>query len=101
MGNGFEMRYRLPTADDGVVLTTVFHIVEQIGEVTGRVGSSDIWHGIRLSDFQPNVNPDNATGNGNKGGLATHPKRAETPAIAEVPAFLSPVELRGFEPLTP
>jgi hypothetical protein len=28
-------------------------------------------------------------------------KCTETPAIAEVPAFLSPVELRGFEPLTP
>jgi len=29
------------------------------------------------------------------------PGRAETPATAEVPPFLSLVELRGFEPLTP
>ncbi len=57
MSDGFKMRYRFPTADDGVVRTTVFHIVEQIGEVTGRISSSDIWHGIRLSDFEPNVNP--------------------------------------------
>jgi hypothetical protein len=57
MGDRFEMRYRFPTADDRVVLTTVFYIVEQIGKVTGGIGSSDIWHGIRLSDFEPNVNP--------------------------------------------
>ena len=32
----------------------------------------------------------------------THmPQRAETPAVARVSAFVSRVELRGFEPLTP
>jgi hypothetical protein len=28
-------------------------------------------------------------------------ERDETPTIAGVPSLLSPVELRGFEPLTP
>ena len=50
------MGYRLPPADDGVVLTAVFDIVEQIGEVASSISSGDIWHFIRLSDFRPDVN---------------------------------------------
>ena len=33
--------------------------------------------------------------------LAASTFHAETPAVARVSAFVSPVELRGFEPLTP
>jgi hypothetical protein len=51
------MGYRLPTTDDRVVLAMVFHVVEQIGEVAGSIGSSDIRHDIRLSDFKSNVKP--------------------------------------------
>lgn len=57
VGDGFEMGYRLPAADDGVVLAMVFHIVEQIGEVAGSIGSGDIRHDIRLSDIKSNVKP--------------------------------------------
>jgi hypothetical protein len=32
------------------VLATMFDAIEQIGEATGRIGRSDIWHAIRLSD---------------------------------------------------
>jgi death-on-curing protein len=51
------MGYRLPAADDGVVRTAVFHIVEQIGKVASSISRGDIWHAIRLSDFGSNVNP--------------------------------------------
>ncbi len=50
---------------------------------------------------QQRVPTKNATGNGAQGDLANHTERAETPATAGVPVSLSPVELRGFEPLTP
>jgi hypothetical protein len=32
------------------VLTTVLNTVEQISEVAGRIGRSDVRHAIRLSD---------------------------------------------------
>ena len=41
---------RLAATNDGVMLATVFDAIEQIGETTGRIGCSDIWHTIRLSD---------------------------------------------------
>ncbi len=57
LGDGLDMGYCLPTTDDRVALTMVFHSVEQIGEVSGSIGSGDIWHDIRLSDSKSNVKP--------------------------------------------
>jgi len=42
------MGYRFPAADDGVVLTAVFHVVEQIGEVASSISSRDIWHSYQI-----------------------------------------------------
>jgi hypothetical protein len=49
-GYRFEVRDRLAATNDGVMLATMFDAIEQIGEATGRIGGSDIWQAIRLSD---------------------------------------------------
>ena len=56
-GYRFELCDRLAATHDGVVLTAVFDTVEEIGELTSSVGSSDIRHAIRLSDSTWEVNP--------------------------------------------
>jgi hypothetical protein len=50
-GYRFEVRNRLAATNDRVMLATMLDAIEQIGEATGRIGRSDIWHAIRLSDL--------------------------------------------------
>jgi len=49
-GYWFQVRDRLAATNDCVVLATVLNTVEQISEVAGRIGRSDVRHAIRLSD---------------------------------------------------
>jgi hypothetical protein len=44
------MRDCFAPTNNRVVLTTVLNTVEQISEVAGRIGRSDVRHAIRLSD---------------------------------------------------
>jgi hypothetical protein len=44
------VRDRFAATNDCVVLATVLNTVEQISEVAGRIGRSDVRHAIRLSD---------------------------------------------------
>ena len=50
------MRDCFAATNDGVVLATVLNTVEQISEVAGRIGRSDVRHPIRLSDTHAKVN---------------------------------------------
>jgi hypothetical protein len=50
------MRDRFAATNNCVVLATVLNTVEQISEVAGSIGRSDVRHAIRSSDSTAKVN---------------------------------------------
>ncbi len=50
---GLQRGDRLSAPDDGVPLAPMLDGIEQVGEVSGGVGSTDLRHNIRLSDAIP------------------------------------------------
>lgn len=48
--HGIELSNHLPPAHDREVLASMLDCVEDVGEVSGRVGRAYLGHAIRLSD---------------------------------------------------
>jgi len=53
--HGMDFGYGAPAAYDSKCLAIVFHLVEEICEVPGGIRCAYLRHGIRLSDFYPDI----------------------------------------------